>query len=353
MTSNPEAIRLIPATAEPIRGLIVCSERARKLIYETDDFKRIEGHLDWVAPPSERFDQDPEDLRKVEVLFTGWLTPPLSVEVLGRMDSLKAVFHAGGTVRGFVTEAFWDRGLHLANTHEANSIPVAEYTFSQIILGLKKVIPFDRRIRCSKAFPSEWYNEHNLERPPFIGSYGEQVGIIGLSMTGRKLVDFLKLTDLKMVAYDPYVEAGEMHRMGIRKTSLEELFATSRVVTLQAPETNETYRMVRAAHLRSLPYNGVFINTARGSLVDHDELVEVLKEREDIWAVLDVTRPEPPPPDSELFSLPNVMVTPHVAGALGSEMLRMADEVVRKFTNWRNGLSPDRTIKRDYLINKA
>ena len=136
-----------------------------------------------------------------------------------------------------------------------------------------------------------------------------------------------------MLAHDPYVPVATAHALGVELTTLEGVFAESDVVSLHAPLLDETRAMVDARLLRSMRPDATLVNTARGGLIDEPALVTVLGERPDLFAVLDVTDPEPPPPGSPLFDLDNVVVTPHLAGSLGPERRllgrAMAEELAR------------------------
>lgn len=92
--------------------------------------------------------------------------------------------------------------------------------------------------------------------------------------------------------------------------------------------------MITGQHFSLLKPNASFINTARGAIVREDEMIEVLMHREDITAVLDVTYPEPPVPGSPLFTLPNVVLTPHIAGSKGSECARMGQSMLDEYQRY-------------------
>ena len=105
--------------------------------------------------------------------------------------------------------------------------------------------------------------------------------------------------------------------------------------------------MLRGSHLASMKRNATLINTSRGAVVREAEMVEVLGERPDLWAVLDVTHPEPPEPGSSLFELPNVVLTPHIAGSLGSECRRMGRLVVDELRRYVAGEPQEHEITRE------
>lgn len=322
-----------PATR---KGLIACSQRAQKLIFESSEFNPVARAIKWIHDPvnKEQFRDLGDQLATVEVLFSSWSPPRLDAECLARMPALQAVFYAGGSVKGIVSPDFWKLDIPVFNTKLANAVPVAEYCFSQIILGLKRAGQLSRYLREERGFPREMYQEHHLETCPFHGAFRQPVGLIGLGVTGRQTAALLRQSDLQLLGFDPFVTQTEMARSQVDKVELEDLFRRSCAVSLHAPELESTRWMIRGHHLLSMPRHGVFINTSRGGLVHQDEMIDALRKRPDLWAVLDVTEPEPLLPDSPLLSMPNVEVTPHIAGALGSEMNRLAREICREYFRW-------------------
>ena len=153
-----------------------------------------------------------------------------------------------------------------------------------------------------------------------------------------------------MVAYDPYVTSEEARVLGVDLMSLEDLYASWEVVSLHAPLLPETEGMILGSHLASMKRNAALINTSRGAVVREAEMVEVLEERPDLWAVLDVTNPEPPEPNSRLYDLPNVVLTPHIAGSQGNECRCMGRLVVDELRRYVAGLPLEHEITRAALM---
>jgi phosphoglycerate dehydrogenase-like enzyme len=158
------------------------------------------------------------------------------------------------------------------------------------------------------------------------------VGIIAASRVGREVIAMLKTySRINIKCYDPYLKPEAAEKLGVTLVSLQEA-CRCEVVSIHAPNIPETNRMFNARTLALLPDNAVLINTARGALVDEDALVNELKRRP-LYACLDVTDPEPPKPDSPLRTAPNLILTPHVAGAVQQgcrDMGQLAiDEVLR------------------------
>lgn len=263
-----------------------------------------------------------EALARAEVLVTGWGCPRLDAAALDATPKLRAVLHAAGSVKGFATAEVWRRGIVVSSAAAANALPVAEYTLAMILLTGKDVFAFRRLLRTRRDVP---YGDV----VPGIGNHGRRVGVVGASRVGRRLIELLRPYDLAVALTDPHVDAAEAARLGVPLLPLDELLRTCDVVTLHAPETPETRRLIGARELALMPTGAVLVNTARGALVDHDALVEELSTGR-LTAVLDVTDPEPLPADSPLFDLPNAFVTPHLAGSQGNELARLGRTVVEE-----------------------
>ncbi|HSK82204.1 MAG TPA: NAD(P)-dependent oxidoreductase [Rubrobacter sp.] len=150
------------------------------------------------------------------------------------------------------------------------------------MFSLKRGWHFAFSARRKKALPG---------RGQVPGAYGSTVGLVSLGMVGRLVRERLRPFDLRVAAYDPYVTSEEARVLGVDLMSLEDLFASSEVVSLHAPLLPETEGMILGSHLASMKWNAALINTSRGAVVREAEMIEVLEERPDLWAVLDVTAP--------------------------------------------------------------
>jgi phosphoglycerate dehydrogenase-like enzyme len=133
----------------------------------------------------------------------------------------------------------------------------------------------------------------------------------------------LRSHEVNVLAYDPYLTPQTAEDLGVTPCELPGLFARSEVVSVHTPWLPETEKLIGAGLLGSMKRGATLINTSRGAVIDEDALCGVLRERSDLTAVLDVTHPEPPSADSPLRYLPNVVLTPHVAGSVGPEVERM------------------------------
>jgi phosphoglycerate dehydrogenase-like enzyme len=269
-------------------------------------------------------------LDRVEVLLTGWGCPPITPEVADRAPRLRAIVHSAGSVKTFLDRSVVDRGIAVTSAVVANAIPVAEYTVAAIVLAGKRAFRYAAEYRRDR-------------RPPEVGALGNYritVGLLGASRIGRMVADRLRAFDVEILLSDPYLTDVPD---GVRRCDLDELFERSDVLSIHAPLLPETTGLVSARLLAKLRDGTVLINTARGRIVDPAALErECVSGRID--AILDVTEPEPLPPDSPLLGLPNVTVTPHLAGAIGNEIARLGALAVGEVERYAAGLGFEHAI---------
>jgi phosphoglycerate dehydrogenase-like enzyme len=277
-------------------------------------------------------------LAEVDVLLTGWGCPTLSDDVLDAAPRLALVAHAAGTVRDFVDEGIFDRAIAVTSAGWANAVPVAEYALAAILFAGKGVFAARERFRATREAP--------LLLDPPVGNYGQTVGVVGASTIGRLVIDRLRDHEVEILVYDPYLDDDEARRLGVERCDLVDLCRRSWVVSVHAPATGETRGLIGAEQLAAMPDGATLVNTARGSVVDTPALeAELIAGR--LWAVLDVTDPDPLPPASPLFDLPNVFATPHVAGSQGNELHRLADAAVAEIERFAHGEPPAHPVTRE------
>lgn len=300
-----------PVKVDPVRKPTAC------YLMRTEMAKEVYGPSERAA--AARLATITDDVADSEVILASWGCPLMDASFLDTARRLRLVLYAAGSVRAFVTDDFWRRGVRVSSAYALNAVSVAEYSLAAILFSLKHGWRLMREPGGS------------LSQIP--GAYESTVGLVSLGAVGRLVRKRLKPCQVHVVAYDPTLSAEESRHLGVRAVDLAELFRISDVVSLHTPLLPETRGMVTAAHIESMRPGATLINTARGALVREDELVSVLKRRSDLQAVLDVTDPEPPPAESTLLRLPNVVYTPHIAGAIGPEQRRlgrgMVDELRR------------------------
>jgi phosphoglycerate dehydrogenase-like enzyme len=269
-------------------------------------------------------------LSDTEVLLTCWGAPRLDESALAALPRLKAVIHAAGSVKGIVTDACRASGIAVSSAAAINAMPVAEHTVAMILLSSKRTLWLARRY---SQLRSAW---HPSEIPHDIGNYGTTVGIVGASWTGRRVVDLLRPYDLHILLADPYLQPAQARRLGAELVDLDELCRESHVVSLHAPALPSTRHMLDASRLAAMRSGTTVINTARGSLIDTEALTRELASGR-LYAVLDHTDPRILPDDSPLYELPNVLLTPHIAGSHGNELRRLGRSAIDELARYCAG----------------
>ncbi len=264
------------------------------------------------------------DFRECEVAFATWGMPQLSEKLLSGLPRLKAVFYAAGATESFARPLL-ERGILLTSAWQENAVPVAEFALAQIILSLKN---YFRDSQACKASPEGF---HSVPAGP--GAYGEQVGLIGDGAVSTHLKALLERVLEVRVRQLPIsrAQAGE---------GLSELFRECYVVSNHLPDLPQCKGLLDGALFSSMRQGATFINTGRGAQVNESELAVVLRERPDLTALLDVTCPEPPAPESPLRALPNVHFSSHLAGSVNDETHRMAEAAIQEFLRFQKGEAP-------------
>ncbi|GAB4085968.1 hydroxyacid dehydrogenase [Myceligenerans cantabricum] len=285
-------------------------------------------------------------LRETEVLITGWGCPPVDTAVLDRAPRLTAIVHTGGTVKDHLTAEVWERGIVVTSAASVNALPVAEYTLAMILLANKRVIDLSRLLGRTQRFDPMTDLTHE------IGNLGKRVGLVGASAIGRRVIELLRPFDLDVAVADPYLSAADATVLGVTRLELRELVATSDIVSLHAPALPETRHLIDREMIRTMKPGATLINTARGSLVDQQALTERLATG-DVYAVLDVTDPWIPARGDRLYDLPNVLLTPHIAGSLGSELRRLAAAAVDEARRIADGRPPRHAVRVESLVRLA
>jgi len=230
----------------------------------------------------------------------------VTAEVIERAENLKAIGRAGIGVDNIDIEAATKRGILVANAPESNTVAAAEHTLALMLAAARRVPAADNSLRNG-----EW------NRSAFKGVEVSEktLGLVGLGHVGTIVARGAVGMGMRVIGYDPYVSEERMRSMNIeRAESLDEIFEYSDFVSLHVPRTPQTLGMVNARALQMMKPGAYLINVARGGIVDEVALYNALKEGTIAGAALDVFEEEPTT-DSPLFSLPNVVVTPHLGAS--------------------------------------
>jgi len=258
-----------------------------------------------------------------EAVVTGWGTPPLTSEMLDGAPHVRTICHSAGTIRRLVPADIWDRSIRVCSANDALAVGVAETTLGMIISGLKNF--FGAR---------DWTRDGGWSaltfgdgKPSVTETFRKTIGIVSASSVGRQVIRLLANFDVTVLVYDPYLNDEQAAALGVENVSLQELAERSDVFTIHAPSLPQTKGLVSREILSLLPDGAIIINTARGDIIDQDALVDELTAGR-LRAFLDVTWPEPPEKNHPLRFLPNVVLTPHLAGAVTNGCFRQGALVV-------------------------
>lgn len=271
------------------------------------------------------------DAGQPDVIVTGWGSPMLDAEAVRLLPGLQLVAHSAGTLRHIIDPALFTQGIQATSAACANAEPVAEFSLSWILRWNKRLDTFEAAYRDTRSAYD--FRNRMMDCP---GNFKSTVGVISASFVGRALLRMLQPFEIECLLYDPYISGDEAATLGATKVDLPDLLGRSDVVSLNAPMLKATENMIDAAAFAAMKDGALFLNTARGGIVDHPAMIAALESGR-ITAVLDVTRPEPLPDDSPLWDLPNVHITPHVAGSLGHEIARMIDFCVSEIERFAAG----------------
>ena len=308
-----------------LKAVFVCAKKETvDYVYSEAQQKQIAEVTDLMPEIVNAGNFDSVDLKDVEVIFSTWGMMCFTDEQLDRMPNLKAVFYGAGATDYFARPLL-ARGIKVISAWKANAIPVAEFVLAQIILSMKNY------------FSNNWNNK--FAGP---GCYGETVALIGAGAISSKLQEMLKVLNLNVLVIPSRPER--------RTVSLEEAFRTAYVVSNHLPNREDNQKVLTKELFASMRQGATFINTGRGAQVDEAGLIEVLKARPDLTALLDVTFPEPPEAGSELYTLPNVRLTTHIAGSLNDEVHRMADYVIGDYLHFAAGEPLEHEVTEEMLM---
>lgn len=286
-----------------------------------------------------------ELIRGHDIVITGWGSPPFSEALLAAADRLQLIAHSAGSIKRMLPPAVFAAGPRVTHVAYSMSIPVAETTLALILLCLRQFHKIDR------AFKDQgWAAARDLTVGAELA--GNRVGVIGAGYTGRAVIRRLLALDAEVWLCDPYLSDERATALGVRKTALEPLMRGCPIVTLQAPATAETYRMIGAEQLSWLRDGAIFINTARAHLIDEAALLAELRTGR-ISAALDVFDQEPLPDDSPFRQLDNLIITPHIAAVTEQAYKRQGQITVDEIASFLSGGKLRYEVTRDMLDTMA
>ncbi len=300
-------------------------------IFDNSIKKRIAQSADLlpiILTPA-NYDQYKVQAQEVEILFTCWGMPVECVLNPEQFPKLRILFFSGGSTKAF-SRPLLKRGVQVVSARTANAISVAHFCLGQILLSCKGY--FQNTEHCRR---------HTTTRSDiaFVGAgvYDETIALIGMGAVGQELALLLQHFPVRILAVDPYLTEDDANIFRVKLVTLEEAFAQAYVVSNHLPDLPNLQGILNRRLFSSMRPSATFINTGRGAQVNETDLIEVFKQRTDLTALLDVTMPEPPVPESPLYRLPNIQLSSHIAGAMHKELRRLGDFIIDELTQYVQG----------------
>jgi len=283
------------------------------------DFNFVYETFDWPVIPIQKNDEisefvgDPDRICKiigdVEVILTH--SAPIPKKVIDAARSLKVV----GAARGGPVNINWksctERGIPVLYAPGRNSGAVAEFTIGMMLAQSRSITRCHFSMMTEKRWRGDLYTHETVGNE--LGS--SVVGLIGGGAVARKVANMLQGFGSKVLIYDPYVPEEQIHALNCFPVDLDTLLKESDFVSLHPRLTKETTGMIGEREISLMKKRAYLVNTARGELIQHNPLYRALKENRIAGAALDIFESEPPPDDSPIYSLENVTITSHLAGA--------------------------------------
>lgn len=254
----------------------------------------------------------------------------ISAENMDAIPRCGAVIRTGSGTDNIAVEEATKRGIIVSNTPAASEEEVSDHAIGLLFSVVRQITIQDRLMRrgawdLMAAFP-RWRIR------------GMTAGLIGFGHISRCLVNKMHGFEFTTLVYDPYVDPGIIKHHGAEPVPLDEVMSRSDWVSVHCPLLPATRRLIGEREFRLMKPTAIFINTARGPIVDEAALIRALKEKRIAGAGLDVFEEEPTPKDNPLFGFDNVVMTPHTAGhseANTEDNWRLSVETVIAFSQGR------------------
>jgi D-3-phosphoglycerate dehydrogenase len=257
--------------------------------------------------------------------------------LIAKCPNLLVVSSHGAGYDTVDVDACTKAGILVLNQSGGNAQSVAEHALGMMLSLSKKIVQVDKALRRGGL----------NDRAAFKGIevYGKTVGIIGLGNVGRRLAAMCKSAlNMRVLAYDPYLDAATIASRGGEKVELAQLLAQSDFVSISCPLAKDSRKLFGAAEFAAMQPHAIFVTTARGFIHDEVALAAALREKKIAGAGLDVWEDEPPPPDHPLMQFDNVVVSPHTAGVTNDARRNMAKIAAEQLRNTLAGERPERLI---------
>lgn len=296
------------------------------------------GEVEWNRGNSQFAPEElKERLKGKDICVTGWGCPVLEEEILENAGELKLVAHTGGSVKPYVTDAVYDRGIRVVSGNRVFAESVAESVIAYALSALRDIPYYSRRLK-EGHWPESFRNRGLLDR---------SVGIVGYGMIAGYVVQMLQPFHNSIKVFSRHIKDEELEKRKIQRAGLEEIFSECDIISIHSGMTKENHHLITEDLLRRMKPGALLINTARGAIIDEEALVRVLRER-DIYAVLDVYETEPLPSGHPLTTCERALLMPHMGGPTIDRRLAVTKAVMKDIAHFQKGEGLDCEIDRAY-----
>lgn len=317
------------------------------------EFKTIKSN--WPLSPFSKNDEiseyvgsEQEIIEKIgDADFVFLHTAPITEAILSAAKKLKAIFVIRGGPVNVNIKAATKRGIPVINSPGRNAVAVVEFTIGLILCELKNIARGHMNlVQKNWRYDYYLYDKCNFELTDKVA------GLVGFGNIAYRISTILKAFGMRVVSYDPFVKPERMAEFGVESVSLDELLAISDVVSVHARLTPETKEMFNKDVFKKMKNTALFVNTARGGLVNYTDLYDALINKEIGSAAMDVFEEEPCDMNSPLLELDNVTLTPHIAGATKDTVHYGMSLLASDLNNFINGLPVKNCLNPETLNNK-
>ena len=258
---------------------------------------------------------------------------PFSRETMEKLPRLKYI---GITATGYNIidiKAADEMGIIVTNVPEYSTEGVAESVFAHILAFTARVTEHAALVRSGAWQDAGHFSFTDY---PLSELYGKRIGIVGMGHIGMRTAEIAAAFGMEVV-YSSRSHKPEAEARGFMPVTLDELFSTSDFISLHIPQTDETKGMINRERIRMMKSSAILINTARGGLIDEEALAEALRERRIAGTGLDVLAEEPPVHGSPLLSIPECIITPHIAWAAKETRTRLMNMTLENLVSFMIG----------------
>ncbi len=313
---------------------------------EKEMLKEIDADL-VLCPDNYNEDTIVEYVRDADAIVTDAI--PITKRILEAAKKCKVLAQAGVGVDNIDIATATREGIYVANAPHATMDDVADHAMALVLALQRKIVILNQKVKNGEWKELMWGFEASM---PMFRLKGKTFGLVALGNIGRGVARRAQGFGCKIIAYDPFVSAEEMKSLGVEPVDLDTLLSESDYISIHAPTTKSTYRMFNEKTIGKMKKTAFLINTSRGAIVDQKALYDAVKSGKIAGAGIDVWEPEPPEADEPLFTLDNVICTPHIAGVSVDCMIDIRKETFSQAIAVLKGGQPDNWINRKGMSDK-